>query len=168
MKEIKRLKQLKQLFSDLDIKTLIMKLSWGHKIAATYLVFVAGMVFLVFKANSEKFDLVTKDYYGAELKYQEVIDQAANATALSSPVIVEKKGSELTIRFPSEMNAKKKEIDFYLYCPADEKKDFRKSLVVDEVEFKQVLPNGFSGLYELKLTWLTGGKKYYHEKKIFL
>jgi len=145
-----------------------MKLSWGHKIAGTYLVFVAGMVFLVFKANSEKFDLVTKDYYGAELKYQEVIDQATNATALSAPVIVEKNGNELTIRFPSEMNAKKKEIDFYLYCPADEKRDFRKSLFVNEGEFKQVLPAGFSGLYELKLTWITEGKKYYREEKIFL
>ena len=80
-----------------------MKLSWGHKIAATYLVFVAGMVFLVFKANSEKFDLVTKDYYEAELKYQEIIDQTANATELSAQVIVEKNGTELTIRFPSEM-----------------------------------------------------------------
>jgi hypothetical protein len=145
-----------------------MKLSWGHKIAATYLVFVAGMVFLVFKANSEKFDLVTNDYYGAELKYQEVIDQAANAAALSAPVAVEKKGAELTIRFPSEMNNKKKEIDFYLYCPADEKRDFRKTLVLNEAEFKQALSGGFSGLYELKLTWLTGGKKYYHEEKIFL
>ena len=145
-----------------------MKLSWGHKIAGTYLVFVAGMVFLVFKANSEKFDLVTKDYYGAELKYQEVIDQAANATALSATVIVEKNGTELTIRFPSEMNAKKKEIDFYLYYPANEKRDFRKSIVINEVEFKQALPNGFRGLYEIKLTWLTEGKKYYHEEKIFL
>jgi hypothetical protein len=145
-----------------------MKLSWGHKIAATYLVFVAGMVFLVFKANNEKFDLVTNDYYGAELKYQEVIDQAANATALSAPVVVEKNGTELTIRFPSEMNARKKEIDFYLYCPSDEKRDFRKSLNVNEVEFKQAIPAGFSGLYEIKLTWITDGKKYYHEEKIFL
>jgi hypothetical protein len=145
-----------------------MKLSWGHKIAATYLVFVAGMVFLVFKANSEKFDLVTKDYYGAELKYQEVIDQAANATALSAPVIVEKNGAELIIRFPSEMNNKKKEIDFYLYCPADEKRDFRKTLVVNQAEFKQALPGVFSGLYEIKLTWITDEKKYYHEEKIFL
>ena len=145
-----------------------MKLSWGHKIAAAYLVFVAGMVFLIFKANSEKFDLVTKDYYGAELKYQEVIDQAANATALSAPVIVEKNGTGLTVRFPSEMNTMKKEIDFYLYCPADEKRDFRKALVVNEIEFKQALPDGFSGLFELKLTWLTDGKKYYYEKKLFL
>jgi hypothetical protein len=165
---IKRLKQLKQLFSDRDTKTFIMKLSWGHKIAATYLVFVAGMVFLVLKANSEKFDLVTEDYYGAELKYQEIIDQAANATALSAPVAVEKNGDQLTIRFPSEMNNKKKEINFYLYYPADEKKDFRKSLNVNEVEFKLTLPAGFSGLYEVKLTWLTDGKKYYHEEKIFL
>jgi hypothetical protein len=66
------------------------------------------------------------------------------------------------------MKDKKKEIDFYLYCPADAKKDFRKSLTVNEAEFKQALPVGNTGMYEIKLTWLTDGKKYYHEEKIFL
>ena len=39
-----------------------------------YAVFVAGIVFLVVKASSQKFDLVTKDYYEQELQYQNVID----------------------------------------------------------------------------------------------
>ena len=59
-----------------------MKLSWGYKIAFVYIIFVAGIGFLVFKASSQKFDLVTKDYYDQELKYQEVIDQAANTAML--------------------------------------------------------------------------------------
>ena len=42
-----------------------------------YLAFVAGMGFLVFKASNQEFDLVTKDYYEQELKYQQVIDQSA-------------------------------------------------------------------------------------------
>jgi hypothetical protein len=145
-----------------------MKLSWGHKIAGVYLVFIAGIMYLVFKSSGEKYDLVTKDYYGEELKYQEVMDQSANAIALSSPVVVERNGTGLTIRFPEEMRNKKKDIDFYLYCPADAKKDFRKSLTVNGMEFKQAIPGGAAGLYEIKLTWLADGKKYYHEKKIFL
>ena len=40
-----------------------MKLSWGYKIAIAYIAFVSGMGILVFKAGSQKFDLVTKDYY---------------------------------------------------------------------------------------------------------
>jgi hypothetical protein len=145
-----------------------MKLSWGYKIAGAYIIFVAGMVFLVIKANSKKFDLVTKDYYGEELKYQQVIDQAANVTALSSSIEVEKKGNELVIRFPAEMRNVKKEIEFYLYCPADAKKDFKKYLVVNEMGFKQEVPGGSYGLYELRLTWMADSKKYYYEKKIIL
>ncbi|HEU4860212.1 MAG TPA: FixH family protein [Chitinophagaceae bacterium] len=144
-----------------------MKLSWGYKIAFVYTVFVAGMGFLVFKASSEKFDLVTKDYYDQELKYQEVIDQAANTAKLSTSLIVEKYASELSISFPAEMRNKEKIIDFYLYYPADAKRDFRKSININENEFTQPLPAAMKGKYELKLSWEVDGVKYYFEKKLF-
>ena len=80
-----------------------MKLSWGYKIMFVYLAFVAGIGFLVFKASNQEFDLVTKDYYEQELKYQQVIDQSANASKLSTPVSIEKKEEQLKISFPEEM-----------------------------------------------------------------
>ena len=145
-----------------------MKISWGYKIATVYLLFVAGIGVLVFKANNERFDMVTKDYYGEELKYQQVIDQSANANALSAPVSVERNEGAVTVRFPVEMKDKKIDVDFYLYYPADDKKDFRKSFTINTPEFNQSLPEGAKGLYELKLSWTADGKKYYNERKIFL
>src|SRR6187200_484477 len=103
-----------------------MKLSWGYKIMFVYIAFVIGMGFLVYKASSQKFDLVTKDYYNQELKYQQVIDQAANSSKLSAPVTEERNEGELKISFPSEMQGKKKLVDFYLYYAADAKRDFRR------------------------------------------
>lgn len=144
-----------------------MKISWGHKIAFTYLVFVSGITFLVIKASSQKFDLVTKDYYGEELKYQQVIDESANTAKLSAPLVVDKNNGALTIHFPKEMNGKKKQVDFYLYYPADEKKDFRRSASVNDDVFTQSLPENISGRYELKLSWTADSVKYYYEKKIF-
>jgi len=161
------LKLLKQHFSDRDIKIFHMKISWGYKIAIVYVVFVAGIGFLVVKATSEKFDLVTKDYYGEELKYQQVIDQSANAAKLSAQVRVEKKDNELIVHFPEEMQNKKKVVDFYLYYPADAKKDFRKTIEINNATFSQALPAGIKGMYELKLSWEADGTKYYHEQKIF-
>ena len=143
-----------------------MKFSWGHKIAFAYLAFIGGISFLVIKASSQKFDFVTKDYYGEELKYQQVIDEATNANKLSAPVRVEKNNGSLTVRFPGEMKGKKKQVDFYLYYPADAKKDFRLSLDVNDAEFTQVLPQPISGQYELKLTWISDNIKYYNEQKI--
>jgi len=145
-----------------------MKISWGYKIAGVYLLFVAGIGVLVFKANNERFDMVTKDYYGEELKYQQVIDQSANANALSAPVSVERNDGAVTVRFPVEMKDKKIDVDFYLYYPADDKKDFRKSFTINAPEFNQSLPEGAKGMYELKLSWTADGKKYYNERKIFL
>ena len=144
-----------------------MKFSWGHKIAFVYIVFVLGIAFLVYKASSQKFDFVTKDYYGEELKYQQVIDEAANANKLSAPVKVDKNKGSLTVHFPNEMKGKKKLVDFYLYYPADAKKDFRLSLDVNDDQFTQALPQPISGQYELKLTWSAGNVKYYNEQKIF-
>ena len=144
-----------------------MKLSWGYKIMFVYVTFVAGMGFLVFKASSQKFDLVTTDYYAQELKYQNIIDQSANTAKLSVPLIVEKSSSELSIIFPAEMKNKKKLIDFYLYYPADAKRDFRKAINLNENEFTQPLPQAMKGMYELKLSWEVDGVKYYFEKKLF-
>jgi hypothetical protein len=144
-----------------------MKLSWGYKIMFVYIAFVVGMGFLVFKASSQKFDLVTKDYYDQELKYQQVIDQASNSSKLSGPVTVERNEGELKLSFPNEMKNKKKLVDFYLYYAADAKRDFRKSFELDENELVQALPVGMKGMYELKLSWETEGVKYYFEKKLF-
>lgn len=144
-----------------------MKVSWGYKILFVNITFVVGMGFLVFKASSQKFDLVTKDYYDQELKYQDIIDQSANTARLSAPVVVERSAGELKINFPAEMKHKQKSIDFYLYYPADAKRDFRKLINLSENEFTQQLPQKMSGNYELKLTWEIDGVKYYFEKKLF-
>ena len=144
-----------------------MKLSWGYIITFGYLAFIGGIGFLVYKATSEKFDLVTKDYYDQELKYQQVIDQSANTAKLSAPLSVEKINGELKISFPAEMRDKKKTIDFYLYYPADAKKDFRKAFELSGNELIQSLPSGMKGMYQLKLSWEVNAVKYYFEKKLF-
>ena len=144
-----------------------MKLSWGYKIAFVYIGFVVFIGILVFKASNQKFDLVTKDYYEEELKYQQVIDQAANTSGLSTPVSVETKKGELKIKFPDEMKNKKKYVDFYLYHAADAKRDFRKAIQLSENELTQALPGAMSGMYELKLSWEAEGIRYYFEQKLF-
>ena len=144
-----------------------MKLSWGYKIMLGYSLFVAGIVFLVIKASSQKLDLVTKDYYEQELQYQTMIDQSANTARLSAPVTVDQTATELKIAFPQEMKEKKKSVQFYLYYPADAKKDFRKTFELNENEFVQPLPTAMNGMYELKLSWKVDAVKYYFEKKLF-
>ena len=70
-----------------------MKLNWGHGIIIVYVIFVGGILLLSFKSAQQKFDLVQTDYYGAELKYQEVIEASKRAKAIGGELQLVKKGN---------------------------------------------------------------------------
>lgn len=144
-----------------------MRISWGYKILALYLSFVAGILFLVFKASKENYDLVTKNYYEAELKYQEVIDRKANTARLSGPVRIENSKTKIRVEFPADFNDKAIKGDAYLYCPSDARKDIRRPIDSKDLAFEWILPGTPSGLYELKLSWVSDGVEYYKEEKVF-
>jgi hypothetical protein len=144
-----------------------MKISWGHKIAAVYLLFVAGILFLVFKANNENYDLVTENYYEEELKFQNVIDQKQRASSLSALPVINFENGELNIQFPQELAGKELKGELYLYRPSDAKKDIRKPFTIKGSQLKLAIPSINPGLYDIKLSWQIDGQTYLHEQKKF-
>lgn len=144
-----------------------MKISWGYKIAGAYLLFVTGILFLVFKANQEKYDLVTNNYYEEELKYQNVIEQKQRTDNLSSPPQFSYTEGQLSIYFPPEFSGKVIQGEIYLYCPSNAQKDLRQSFTSSDNQYSLVLPDNVAGLYDIKLTWQAGGQTFFLEKKKF-
>ncbi|RPD47358.1 FixH family protein [Paracnuella aquatica] len=144
-----------------------MKINWGHRIAGVYILFVIGILYLVYRANNEEHDLVTEDYYGEELKYQSVIDQKDRVARLSAPPKMEVSGGKLLVSFPTEFDGTLTEGELYLYCPSNQGNDLRRSFSVTNGAFALQLPNDIQGLYDIKLTWKSGGKTYFQEQKQF-
>lgn len=144
-----------------------MKISWGYKIMFVYLAFVAGILFLVYKANRENFDLVTENYYDAELQYQHVIDQESRAAHLSEPPKVLHTVNSVHIELPREFTGKAVKGEVYLYRPSDASKDLRIPFSTADGNTKLGLQKNLSGLYDLKLSWQCNNQSYYHEQKIF-
>ncbi len=143
-------------------------MNWGYKILFVYTAFVAGILFMVFKSSSQRFDLVTPDYYAKELKYQDKIDQMNRVSALSAPVTCEVKDNTLQIGFPKDFNGKRLTGEAVLYCPSDESRDIKKEFAVQDELLMIPLSAVKNGLYELHLSWQEGGVAYYFEKKIFI
>lgn len=143
-------------------------MNWGYKILFVYTAFVAGILFMVFKSSSQKFDLVTPDYYAKELKYQDKIDEMNRVSALSAPVKCELKNDGLLVEFPKDFAGKKLTGEAVLYCPSDESRDIKKEFAVQDELLVLPLASVKSGLYELHLSWQEGGVTYYFEKKIFI
>ena len=145
-----------------------MKFNWGHKILIVYLVFVGGILLLAFKSSQQKFDLVQQDYYGAELKYQEVIDATKHATELGVELNTAVRGSFLHIILPPIFQKSETIGEVKLYCIADEKGDMTKQIKSMNGQFALEMLTTMKGNYTLKLTMQNKGVDYYFEKKIML
>lgn len=143
-------------------------MSWGYKILSVYVLFVAGIMFLVFKTSQEKVDLVTKDYYEQELKYQDRIDQVSRAASLSSDLSYQVGEGMVNVKFPAEMKGKAIEADMLLYCPSDKQKDISKKLETTTAEMAMPIPNSYKGMFELKIHWKSEGSDYYSSHKFFI
>jgi hypothetical protein len=143
-------------------------MNWGTKILIVYIAFVLGIVFMVFKSSTQNADLVTKDYYDQELKYQDKIDELKRTAALSAPVEYKINDSAVSIVFPKDFLGKKLVGQAVLYCPSDQKNDLKIAFTVLDGVLQIPVPAGRKGLYELHLSWQDGGVTYYFEKKIFI
>ena len=141
-------------------------MSWGYRIAILYIVFISGILFMVFRTSSVKVELVADDYYEQELKYQEVIDARANSVQLSSPVIAEHKNNTVHISFPEEMKNFSIDADINMYCPVDRVKDFSVAKTVYDGKIFFNMPEASKGLYIMKLNWKANDVKYYTEQKM--
>ena len=144
-------------------------MNWGNKLLITFVVFGSGMFYLVYRSVTTNFDLVDKEYYKNELRYEEVIDGVKRANALSDVVKLTQTDRGLELQLPAEMNNQIVAGTVHFYCAYDARKDKKFKLNTDAtgmqvLNAKQIAP----GNYTVKINWNAGGEDYYTEKSIIL
>lgn len=143
-------------------------MNWGNKLITVFIAFAALILTLVYMAANTRFDLVTKDYYKEELRYQDKIDAMINASRLSR-VAVEQDAYALTIALPKEMNGKKISGEAWFYCKTDAANDRKIILNVDDSSRQLIMKNLLvKGPYQLKLNWQSQAGNYYKEMEIII
>ena len=139
---------------------------WPVGIAIIYISFVVILIAFVIFSTFHKVDLVTKDYYEQEIKYQQQINRINRADSLSAPVNWhhDKDQRLVTIQFPKELNAKNIEGKILFFRPSDAKQDkliaLRLSSKNNQVISTQHL---IPGLWKLKIFWQVDQKDFYTE-----
>lgn len=142
-------------------------MNWGNKLLLTFIVFGAGMTYLVYRAVSTNYELVETDYYNQELRYQQVIDGTNLANQLSSSVKIEQTDSGISLKLPHEMKNKEISGEILFYCAYDQKKDKKFTLQPDTDGVQLFEPSSISpGNYIVKINWNDEGKKYFAEKNL--
>ena len=140
-------------------------MNWGNKLLLVFVVFAAGMFFLVYKSMHTNYELVSKEYYKDELSYQNVIDGTKSANALSSKVQIIQKNEMITVQLPDEMKNEKVSGNIWFYCASDAKKDRHIPIELNAGALQQISKKMFlPGTYTVKFDWTTNNKHYYSEE----
>lgn len=142
-------------------------MNWGNKLLVTFIVFGTGMTYLVYRSVNTNYELVEKDYYKSELRYQQVIDGTNLANQLNSTVKIEQTDAGIILELPQEMKEKNIFGEILFYCAYNQKKDKRFSLHPDENGIQVFQPTAISpGSYTVKINWSSEGKNYFSEKSL--
>lgn len=141
-------------------------MSWGNRLLLVFVAFAALIGTLVYKAMNTRFELVTKDYYKEELRYQQKIDGARNAAVLS-PVALQQNQDFVTVVMPAELKNKSVTGELLFYCGSDADRDLQVPLQLN-AEGEQLVSKRKlrQGNYLVKLRWQESGNSYYTEKQL--
>ncbi len=149
----------------------IMKVNWGTGIVLAFVLFIGFILFFVIKTNTDKkanYDLVTEEYYKAELAYQDEIDAATNARKLVNPVKIRKKEGGLLIEFPAEFDPKLITGLVSLYRPSNKQLDFSLPLSLSNTHLLIPGKRLLDGRWDIKIVWEYKGESYLNKKQFSL
>ena len=143
-------------------------MNFGVKITILYLSFVALILTLVFLSYGQKVELVSKDYYAQELKYQDKIDAINNTNALSTSIDHKIDASTILLSINPELNKGGLSGSINFFRPSDSSKDVK--IKMNFVNDQQVISKSAleHGTYKMQLSWTSNGKNYYKEEVIYI
>ena len=140
------------------------KFNWGWGLAIFYSCFVAFMLFMVWQSTVMKTELVTADYYGKELKYQEQLNKMQRASGLGDTISWTVNSHQVLLNFPKAVAGKTVKADILFYKPDNSLRDFNISCHPDSTGSCLIASEKFHhGVYKMDIDWSAGNQTYYTE-----
>ncbi len=142
-------------------------MNWGIKITILYIGFVILISSLVFISATNKSELVAKDYYAQELKYQDRIDALNNEKHLQISIEHEIRPNAIILTYSQSETNKTFSGEILFFRPADASKDLKLKLKFDKNGKQSIDKSKFiKGIYKMCVTWKNNGTTFYKEEII--
>jgi nitrogen fixation protein FixH len=146
-----------------------MKINWGTGIVIAFVAFISFILFFVIRmttSHNANHDLVTEEYYKAELGFQKEIDAEQNAINAFEQIQIKKEPNGLMVFFPDGYDNNKVSGIVSLYRPSNKRLDF--NLPINLSDSHLLIPNDklLEGRWDIKITWKHEGKEFLHKESI--
>ena len=147
----------------------MMKFNWGTGIVLTFIGFIGFILFFVIKMSMDdraNHDLVTKEYYKAELEYQQEIDAEQNAVANAVQLSTKKTPEGVLLIFPKNLKTQNIKGTVSLYRPSNKHLDFDLPLSLSNAHLLIPDKRLLDGRWDIKVSWEYLGEKYLYKESI--
>ncbi len=144
-----------------------MKFNWGTSIVITFVAFISFILYFVVRMSTDyraNHDLVTEEYYKAELGYQKEIDAENNAKEHEVQLKIRKTPDGLEVEFPQQLEPQKIKGSIFLYRPSNKLLDFELPIRLSNTSLHIPDKRLLDGRWDIKIAWEYEGEKYLHKE----
>jgi hypothetical protein len=142
---------------------------WPAGIIAALVMFAGGLVMLIVVASSDPMQLVTRDYYAQELRYQDRIDELNRTKALANPVQIrwDRERRQIALLLPPDHARERPEGRVHLYRPSAAELDRHFPLATDGAGIQRIDGTVLQpGLWRVRVEWAVAGQRYLVEESV--
>ena len=144
---------------------------WPVGIIVAFAIFIAGTAGLIVMAWSQKSDLVSRDYYEQELKFQSQIERLDRARDLGAQASVtyDVAQQRIILSLPVEHALRKAKGRIHLYRPSAARLDRQLKLElnsagVQDLDASELRP----GLWRVRVFWTMGNQEFYLDRSVVI
>jgi hypothetical protein len=144
-------------------------MNWGYKIMTVIIVFIVGMLTMVFVAFKQTNEMMDENYYQRELQYQTLIDASENLSVISKNPLLQMNGENLELTLPAgaRNTFEKGEIEFV--CVNDQSKDITLPIQIGQDGVQKIEKALLGkGNYTVRIKWKNDGKQFYRQEKLII
>ncbi|MCH4552413.1 FixH family protein [Aestuariibaculum lutulentum] len=146
-----------------------MKFNWGTGIALAFVAFISFIMYFIITMSVDKkynHDLVTEDYYGQELEFQNDLNKENNAKNLAQNITYNISAEGLIINFPSDLDYTKVTGKVFLYRPSNKQFDFETPISLSNHNLLIPDKRLLDGRWNIKVDWKYNENSYLYKKEI--
>ncbi len=146
-----------------------MKFNWGTGIVLAFIAFISFILYFVINMTINKkyeHDLVTENYYGKELQFQNDIEKQEHSKTLEQDIVWKRTSEGLLIVFPETISPKDIMGNVFLYRPSNKQLDFESS--INLTSHQLLIPDErlVGGRWNLSIDWQANGNSYLYKTEI--
>ncbi|WP_242928817.1 FixH family protein [Pontibacter vulgaris] len=141
---------------------------WPYAIIGAMVLFMGYIAFFVYKAMNQDVDLVSKNYYEQEIKYQDHINTLDRTKAAGDVAInYNPEKQSILIQLPESFAGQSVNGTVDLFRPSDDKLDQNIPLQLGRDQSQLIETDKLEkGLWKVRINFSAGNETYYSEKTI--